>query len=77
MRELTKIEKRELTYYIVETILFIQVIICGYGILWLYTPFSPLYKTLMTIISGIILLDIFKIFIYIRWILFINNIGGR
>jgi hypothetical protein len=60
------IEKAKLIW---ESIFFIFFFINSLYALYFFVPYSIILKIIITIISFIVIFDIFKNFIYVRWIL--------
>ena len=52
----------------VETILIIIMIMTAYIWLWWYTPYNTLTKLAVNSLSLILLFDMFRTWIYTRWI---------
>lgn len=51
----------------------IQIVVCVIGaifLLWAYAPFSSFVKAGITILSLIVVYDVFKNFVWVRWVLF-------
>ena len=62
-------QQAALVWLITEIIQIIFIIMGGIMLLWLYAPYSFFIKFFLTLIAGIITFDIFKSFVYVRWIL--------
>jgi putative flippase GtrA len=62
-------KKAALIWFITEIVQIIFVVMGGIMLLWLYAPFNALIKLGITTLTGIIIYDIFKSFVYVRWIL--------
>jgi hypothetical protein len=62
-------EKSALIWFITEIIQMIIIVIGAIILLWLYAPFSIIVKAGITALTMIIVYDIFKSFVYVRWIL--------
>jgi hypothetical protein len=58
-----------LIYIITEIIQFIIAVMFSITILWLYTPYTPIIKFILTLIGTVITYDILKNFVWIKYIL--------
>jgi hypothetical protein len=59
---------------IIQIILIITFVMGALMLLWIYTPFSILSKILLTFISTITIYDMFKHFVYTKWLLIREHI---
>lgn len=59
----------------IEFIIFVMFSII---MLWLYTPYGLVVKGIITILIGIVTYDVFRHFVYVKWVLYketmINNL---
>lgn len=62
-------------WFITEIIQIIVFVMGAIMLLWLYAPFSLITKFIITTLSGIIIYDVFKNFVYVRWILYKESKG--
>ena len=65
--------KTALAWFITETIQIISIIMGGVMLLWLYAPYDTYTKIGITTLVTIITYDVFKNFVYVRWILWKDN----
>jgi hypothetical protein len=72
-KELSKHKAKSLkeatVWFVSEIVQMLVLIIGAILLLWFYAPFSILWKFLLTFLSLIIVFDVYKSFIYVRWIL--------
>lgn len=62
--------KKALTiWFIGEIIQIVLMIMGGIMLLWLYAPYTILTKVILTSLSILVTFDVFKNFVYIRWLL--------
>ena len=59
-----------LWWFVTEIIQIILFVMGAIMLLWLYAPFSLTIKFIITTIVGIVVYDVFKNFVYVRWILY-------
>ena len=64
-----KTKKQGLIWFFTEIFQFIIFVMGSLMLLWLYAPYSVLTKVLISIFSTIVIYDIMKNFIYVRYIL--------
>ena len=62
-------KKAGMIWFITEIIQIIIFVMGSIMLLWLYAPFSMLAKMAITTLAGIIIYDVFKNFVYVRYIL--------
>ena len=65
----SKKKQKALIWFITEIIQIIILVIGAIMLLWLYAPYNTLIKIVITTLAAIITYDIFKSFVYVRWIL--------
>lgn len=65
----SKKKQKALLWFITEIIQIIILVMGAITMLLLYAPFSIFFKMCLTIIATIITYDIFKSFVYVRWVL--------
>ena len=70
-----KTSNGEIWWFITEIIQIIVFVMGAIMLLWLYAPFSLITKFIITTLSGIIIYDVFKNFVYVRWILYKESKG--
>lgn len=67
-------KKAALVWLVTE---IVQIVVCVIGallLLWLYAPFSFFAKCGITTLSLLVVYDVFKSFVYVRWILLKESI---
>lgn len=64
------IKKRiEAIWFVLETFMLITIVMTSIEMLWFYTPASMLVKFFVTLLAGIVIYDVAKNFIYVRFIM--------
>ena len=70
MKKLEKTTRKlQLLWFIIQIIEIVIVIMGGIMLLWYYAPYTVITKWIITGITLIISTDIYKTFIYTKWIL--------
>jgi hypothetical protein len=67
-------KKAGLVWFATEIVQIIIYIIGSLTLLWLYAPFSTLAKFGLSMISMIVVYDVFKNFVYVRYILWKESV---
>lgn len=65
----TNKKKGALIWFTTEIVQMIIFVMGSFMLLWYYAPFGILTKAGITFLSMIIVYDIFKNFVYVRWVL--------
>ena len=62
--------KKALTIWLIgEVIQIILMVMGGIMLLWLYAPFTLVTKFILTALATMVTFDVFKNFVYVRWLL--------
>ena len=72
-KEVKKMNKKISTvkkvWFMFEIFQMIVFVMGSIMLLWLYAPYSMLAKMAITTLMGIIVLDVYRSFVHVRWIL--------
>ena len=60
---------KQLLFLTTEVFEVIIMIMGAISLLWLYAPFSIITKIILTTLCGLVVFDVFRAFVYVKWIL--------